>query len=589
MHRFWKSIIEPLFNEIKPKKIVEIGSERGLNTKNIVTYCKKNDSKLISVDPSHQLNLEELYKDFSDNYELIEDYSLNVLPKLNDYDIILIDGDHNWYTVFNELKSIEKQFNEKRFPVVICHDVAWPYGRRDMYYFPKSIPKKFRHPYKKLGMCPDKDELLTNNGFNATLYNAIKEDLPKNGVKTAIEDFIKESPLKLTFRTVNTYNGLGILYLTDNNLDEKVLSILINSDIGEIQEKEFYKQNLILNSNLKTKDNQIKEISKENNKFKEKNDSLTQNINELTNKLNKKDEIIFKQQETSSLISNELKKTENIINKVQENNSKLINLNQNYEIKIKNQEQEINNLKDELSTANTILTNNDLKIQTLINENNQLTSIKLENEQKLLKQQTILDENEENLILLDKEINDLKEENQILNFNMDSMKKTNQNQLQLIKNQNLKIKEHFARLNNYFEIELNDIVQQMGLLDQQQSQKELDKINNQLNSLDKKMQKLNKDNTSLTKENQKLGKENNSLSKNINQLEKENNSLNKNITKLEKENHLLNNNISELKTENTKFKNEIIGLQRFKEAVINSKSWKITGIFRSIVIKLKKL
>ncbi|MEI0736392.1 hypothetical protein VQ056_06415 [Paenibacillus sp. JTLBN-2024] len=28
------------------------------------------------------------------------------------------------------------------FPVVMLHDIDWPAGRRDMYYFPESIPEE---------------------------------------------------------------------------------------------------------------------------------------------------------------------------------------------------------------------------------------------------------------------------------------------------------------------------------------------------------------------------------------------------------------------------------------------------------------
>lgn len=61
--------------------------------------------------------------------------SLEVLPELHDtFDCILIDGDHNWYTVYHELKMIYDRELLKRGGIVFLHDVEWPWGRRDMYY-----------------------------------------------------------------------------------------------------------------------------------------------------------------------------------------------------------------------------------------------------------------------------------------------------------------------------------------------------------------------------------------------------------------------------------------------------------------------
>ena len=45
-------------------------------------------------------------------------------------------------------------------PVLILHDVCWPYGRRDLYYAPERIPEEFRQPYEQRGMRPGTDELL---------------------------------------------------------------------------------------------------------------------------------------------------------------------------------------------------------------------------------------------------------------------------------------------------------------------------------------------------------------------------------------------------------------------------------------------
>ena len=77
-------------------------------------------------------------------------------------DAALIDGDHNWYTVYNELRMLARPPGQAGapLPLLIMHDVGWPYGRRDLYYDPERIPEEFRQPYAQTGMRPGQPKLL---------------------------------------------------------------------------------------------------------------------------------------------------------------------------------------------------------------------------------------------------------------------------------------------------------------------------------------------------------------------------------------------------------------------------------------------
>src|SRR5947209_13870332 len=77
-------------------------------------------------------------------------------------------------------------------PVLVMHDVSWPYGRRDLYYAPERIPEEFRQPYAQQGMRPDRKKLVAGGGLNPTMYNAVTEGGPRNGVMRALEDFIED-------------------------------------------------------------------------------------------------------------------------------------------------------------------------------------------------------------------------------------------------------------------------------------------------------------------------------------------------------------------------------------------------------------
>ena len=114
------------------------------------------------------------------------------LPTLGPMDAALIDGDHNWYTVYNELRLLAEgaRRHGTPLPVLILHDVLWPYGRRDLYYAPEQIPEEFRQPYATKGMRPGSKRLLDRGGLNPTMCNALEEGGPRNGVMTAVDDFV---------------------------------------------------------------------------------------------------------------------------------------------------------------------------------------------------------------------------------------------------------------------------------------------------------------------------------------------------------------------------------------------------------------
>jgi|GEM_PF-1360790 len=251
MNRFWDIIIRPVIEEIDAKFVVEVGSGAGLNTGNILEYCVDTDGRMVAVDPFPQFDVDQFKVEYGDSFEIFQDISLNCLPLLSDYDVILIDGDPNWYTVYNELKIVENIFGGNGFPLVFLYGVGWPYGRRDGYYDIGNIPGEFRQPYKKLGLFPGRGELLDEGGFNSCLNNAVYENNPKNGVLTGVEDFIRESELDISFEFINAFNGLGILYLKDAEIDVILKRVLKDANLLDVIEKERMKLRIYFSESVK--------------------------------------------------------------------------------------------------------------------------------------------------------------------------------------------------------------------------------------------------------------------------------------------------------------------------------------------------
>ncbi len=212
MHRFWEKVIKPVMIAVQPQSIVEIGSLTGLNTFKLLDYCQQTGARCTVIDPAPQFDVELLQDYYGDAFQMRKELSLQALPELEPYDMILIDGDHNWYTVYHELRQVELMAQAAgAFPVVLMHDTGWPYGRRDMYYYPESIPQGYLQPNARMGIEPGYGGLVPSGGFNDVVSNAVLEHGERNGVLTAVEDFLKEATFDLTWHELHSSNGLGII------------------------------------------------------------------------------------------------------------------------------------------------------------------------------------------------------------------------------------------------------------------------------------------------------------------------------------------------------------------------------------------
>jgi hypothetical protein len=213
MHRFWDTIIEPVLEALQPETIVEVGSDYGTNTRNLLEYCRRHGAKLHVIDPLPRYDVAAWQEQYGEHLIFHRALSLDALPAIDRFDAVLLDGDHNWYTVFNELKLIEERSkaSSRPFPLVMLHDIGWPYGRRDGYYNPDSIPDEYRKPFKQKGMMPGSTELVEDGGFNSNFANALSENDPRNGILTAVEDFLEETEQAMELVQIPGLHGFGIL------------------------------------------------------------------------------------------------------------------------------------------------------------------------------------------------------------------------------------------------------------------------------------------------------------------------------------------------------------------------------------------
>lgn len=212
MNRFWNRYTGPIIREAMPRRIVEIGADLGWNTQHLLAHCRETGTFLDIIDPVPSASLRTIMADYgAQEYALHVAKSVDAIPTLTPPDIVMLDGDHNWRTVYTELSQFWawSHRHDRVMPIILAHDCAWPYARRDMYYNPDDFREAERHPFAYMGILPGVSELV-EEGMNGTLANALVEGGPENGVLTAIEDFI-DAHDGLHFWTLPFFNGLGII------------------------------------------------------------------------------------------------------------------------------------------------------------------------------------------------------------------------------------------------------------------------------------------------------------------------------------------------------------------------------------------
>jgi hypothetical protein len=213
MHRLWEPIIESVVRRVPARAVVEIGSQHGYLTRRLLDHYAGSETAVHVIDPAPAYDSRSWSAHYGERFVFHRDLSLNVLGHLPTVDIAFVDGDHNWYTVYNELRLLESRAREAehQMPVVLLHDIGWPYGRRDLYYDPDTVPVDERQPNRRAGMLPGRSAPVEGDGINGHLVNAEHEGGPRNGVRTAIEDFLRGSDSAKEILAVPGLHGLSIL------------------------------------------------------------------------------------------------------------------------------------------------------------------------------------------------------------------------------------------------------------------------------------------------------------------------------------------------------------------------------------------
>jgi hypothetical protein len=199
-----------LFDAIGAHSVVEVGAYAGDLTRVLVQWADQTGATVGAIDPAPQPALLALADEHA-GLELIRRTSLDSLGEIELPDVVILDGDHNYYTVSEELRLIASRTSSAELPLLLFHDVGWPHARRDDYFDVQQIPSEFRQPLvgERAGIVPD-DPGTRPDGLPYH-KSAAHEGGPRNGVLTAVEDFVAGAD-GLRFALVPAFFGFGVVW-----------------------------------------------------------------------------------------------------------------------------------------------------------------------------------------------------------------------------------------------------------------------------------------------------------------------------------------------------------------------------------------
>jgi hypothetical protein len=230
-------IMLPCLDAAGVKSIAEVGAFAGDLTRVLVAWGASAGARVLAVDPAPQRGLERL-ADEHPELELVRETSIGALAgrRLHPLpDAIVIDGDHNYYAVSEELRLIGERAPGAALPLLLFHDVRWPHGRRDDYFDPDQIPAAARHPTAGSdGIFPGESGVKL--GGLPYPRSATHEGGPGNGVLTAIEDFLATRD-RVRLAVVPAFFGFGVAWHTDRPWSDAVASVVDPFDRHPVLER----------------------------------------------------------------------------------------------------------------------------------------------------------------------------------------------------------------------------------------------------------------------------------------------------------------------------------------------------------------
>lgn len=196
----------------RSQSVAEIGAYAGDLTRVLLDRAAQAGGRVVAIDPTPHDRLVDL-SERNPQLELIQEASHEALLRIPLPDAVIIDGDHNYYTVSEELRLIDERAPGPRIPLLMLHDIGWPHGRRDAYWNPERIPEEHRQPTVERPFILPGEPGVVEAGM--PMYAAAeREGGARNGVLTALEDFLDRRG-DLRGATLPPFFGFAVVWHRD--------------------------------------------------------------------------------------------------------------------------------------------------------------------------------------------------------------------------------------------------------------------------------------------------------------------------------------------------------------------------------------
>lgn len=266
----FRELIFACLDAADARSLVEVGCEEAAFTEELGAWAEKHDGHLHCVEPEPGDVLLEVSQS-SAVVHLFRQRSPEALEVVPPSDAYFLDGDHNYWTVLEELRTIERRRGGFDGAVVFLHDVGWPCARRDLYYSPESLPEDAVHPHTfEHGVALDSRHVVQGGHRGEGHFAwALEEGGSRNGVLTAVEDFLADHS-DLAMATIPCLFGLGIMYSTSSPFAGELADLLRPYDGNELLHRlegnrlDLYLRVLELQDSLEAIELHVRDVNTEN-------------------------------------------------------------------------------------------------------------------------------------------------------------------------------------------------------------------------------------------------------------------------------------------------------------------------------------
>jgi hypothetical protein len=210
---FWDAVIGPHVARARPAVVVLVGAGDGRLPEALLDAAADWGGVVHVADAAPAFDVTALRRRGGDRVVVHVGRPADTLGLLVVPDLLLLDGDPNYYAVQTVLRAADAQSARlgRGFPLTLVGETGWPAGRRDGYLNPAAIPEAFRHAHERAGVRPGQAGPGAGGLFGER-WNAVQAHAPRGGVMTAIEDVASAAQAPLGVMTSPVLHGLSVIY-----------------------------------------------------------------------------------------------------------------------------------------------------------------------------------------------------------------------------------------------------------------------------------------------------------------------------------------------------------------------------------------